>query len=75
MALCYHKYGFEWMLRGTSLQSRDGTGEQLKGYQRKASLQNPYEEQVMTPRHLHKWAVLRFPVSLNTVLLKTTAKK
>jgi hypothetical protein len=29
----------------------------------------------MTPRHLHKWAVLRFPVSLNTVLLKTTAKK
>jgi hypothetical protein len=36
----------------------DGIGGTIK---RLASLQNPYEEQIITPRQLYEWAVVKIP--------------
>jgi hypothetical protein len=36
-----------------------GTGGTIIRPERKACLQNPYEEQIMKPRQLHEWAVVK----------------
>jgi hypothetical protein len=38
-----------------------GACDGVAGTIRKASLQNPYEEQIMTPRQLYEWAVVKIP--------------
>jgi hypothetical protein len=37
----------------------DGIGGTIKRLARKADLQNPCEEQIMTPRQLYEWAVVK----------------
>jgi hypothetical protein len=57
---------FMWMPSGTSLQHHMakahvmGLGGAIKRLARKPSL-NHYEEQIMTPRQLYEWAVLKSP--------------
>jgi hypothetical protein len=37
----------------------DETGGTIKRLARKTSLQNPYVEEIMTPRQLYEWAVVK----------------
>jgi hypothetical protein len=55
--------------------TRDGTGGTIKRAARKASLQNPYEKQSMTPRQLYEWVVKIPSVIFEYCTVKTTAKK
>jgi hypothetical protein len=58
------------------MQVMDGFVGTIKRLASMASLQNPYEEQIMTPRKVYEWAVVKILSSpFSTVLLKTTAKK
>jgi hypothetical protein len=62
---CYHKDDFgvdtEWHVFATSHGACDGIEGKIKRLERKASLQNSYEEQIMTPRKLYEWAVVEIP--------------
>jgi hypothetical protein len=80
--LCYHKddfgMGAAWHILAMShgKGACDGIGGAIKRLARKASLQNPYEEKIITPRQLYEWAVVKFPQSLlSIVLFNTTANK
>lgn len=60
--LCYHKTDFgidaEWHFFATSHGKGpcDGVGGTIKRLAAKASLQRPYDKQIMTPRQLYEWA-------------------
>ena len=60
--LCHHKADFgveaEWHFFATShgKGTCDGLGSIVKRLAAKASLQRPYEHQMMTPRQLYEWA-------------------
>ena len=60
--LCHHKEDFgisaEWHFSATShgKGACDGLGGTVKRLAARASLQRPYEEQIMTPRQLFQWA-------------------
>ena len=60
--MCYHKADFgidaEWHFFATSHGKGpcDGLGGTVKRLAAKASLQRPYEQQIMTPRQLYEWA-------------------
>jgi hypothetical protein len=53
----------EWLFFATShgKGACDGIRGTIKRLPRKASMQNPYEEQIMTPRQLYEWAVVKIP--------------
>lgn len=61
--LCYHKKDFavcaEWHFTATAHGKGvcDGVGGTLKRLAARASLQRPYDQQIMTPKHLFEWAV------------------
>jgi hypothetical protein len=65
--LCCHKGDFgmdaTWHFLATShgKGACDEIGGTIKRPARYASLQNHYEEQIMTPRQLNKWAVAKIP--------------
>ena len=65
--LCYHKDDFgmaaEWHFSATShgKGACDGIGGTVKRLAARASLQNPYSDQIMTPRQLFDWAVTNIP--------------
>ena len=65
--LCYHKDDFgmfaEWHFSATSHGKGpcDGLGGTVKRLAAKASLQRPYEEQIMTPIDLYEWASQAIP--------------
>jgi hypothetical protein len=67
MNLCCHKDYFfvdaEWHFFAMSHAKGacDGIGGTIKMPEREASLQNPYEERIMTPRQLYEWAVVKIP--------------
>jgi hypothetical protein len=56
-----------WTPSGTFLQCHMAKvrvmvlGEESKRLARKASQQNSYEEQIMIPRQLYEWVVLKIP--------------
>lgn len=60
--LCHHEEDFgipaEWHFSATShgKGACDGLGGTVKRLAARASLQKPYEEQIMTPRQLFQWA-------------------
>lgn len=60
--LCYHEADFgihaEWHFFATShgKGACDGVGGTIKRLAAKASLQRPYDQQIMTPRQLYDWA-------------------
>ena len=61
--LCYHEADFgihaEWHFFATShgKSACDGVGGTVKRLAAKASLQRPYDQQIMTPRQLYDWAL------------------
>ena len=61
--LCYHEADFgvpaEWHFSATShgKGACDGVGGSVKRLAARASLQRPYDQQIMTPRQLFEWAV------------------
>ena len=67
--LCYHEDDFgisaEWHFYATShgKNACDGLGGTVKRLAARASLQRPYDEQIMTPRQLFEWAA----VNISTV--------
>ena len=60
--LCYHEADFgihaEWHFFATlhGKGACDGVGGRIKRLAAKASLQRPYDQQIMTPRQLYDWA-------------------
>ena len=65
--LCHHTEDFgvqaEWHFSATShgKGACDGVGGTVKRLAARASLQRPYDEQIMTPRQLFEWAVENLP--------------
>jgi hypothetical protein len=65
--LCYHEVDFgvpaQWHFSATShgKGACDGVGGTVKRLAAKASLQRPYDEQIMTPRQLFEWASSSIP--------------
>ena len=65
--LCYHIEDFsvpaEWHFSATShgKGACDGVGGTIKRLAARASLQRPYDEQIMTPRQLFEWAIENIP--------------
>ena len=65
--LCFHEADFgvpaEWHFSATShgKGACDGVGGTVKRQAVRASLQRPYEEQIMTPCQLFEWAVENIP--------------
>lgn len=65
--LCYHEEDFgisaEWHFSATShgKGACDGLGGTLKRLAARASLQRPYDAQIMTPRQLFEWATMNIP--------------
>ena len=65
--LCSHQADFgistEWHFSATShgKGACDGLGDTVKRLKTKASLQRPYEDQIMTPFHLYEWASSNIP--------------
>ena len=65
--LCNHQADFgiqaEWHFSATSHGKGDcdGLGGTVKRLATKASLQRPYEDQIMTPLQLHQWASKSIP--------------
>ena len=65
--LCHHKSDFgisaEWHFSATShgKGACDGLGGTVKRLAARASLQRPYNEQIMTPRQLFDWASTNIP--------------
>ena len=65
--LCYHESDFgvqaEWHFSATShgKGACDGVGGTVKRLAARASLQRPYEEQIMTPYQLFEWASSNVP--------------
>lgn len=65
--LCHHQSDFgadvEWHFTATShgKGACDGVGGTVKRLAARASLQRPYESQIMTPRQLFDWAVEAIP--------------
>ena len=68
--LCHHKDDFgvsaEWHFSATShgKGACDGLGRTVKRLAARASLQRPYNEQIMTPRQLFDWACTNVPSAL-----------
>ncbi len=67
--LCHHKADFgvpaEWHFSATShgKGACDGVGGSVKRLAARASLQCPYDHQIMTPRQLFEWAVVNIPAT------------
>ncbi len=67
--LCYHEADFrvpaEWHFSATShgKGACDGVGSSVKRMAVRASLQCPYDHQIMTPRQLFEWAVVNIPAT------------
>lgn len=65
--LCYHELDFgvpaEWHFSATShgKGACDGVGGSVKRLAARASLQRPYDEQIMTARQLYEWAKTTIP--------------
>jgi len=65
--LCYHKEEFgidaEWHYFATShgKSACDGVGGTVKRLARKASLQSPFENQIIAPKELYDWAIINIP--------------
>ena len=65
--LCNHQEDFEvnaeWHFSATSLGKGacDGLGGTVKRVAARASLQRPYDEQIMTPGQLFEWACDNIP--------------
>ena len=65
--LCHHKVDFgvyaEWHFSATShgKGACDGLGGTVKRLAARASLQRPYDQQIMTPRQLFEWASDNIP--------------
>ncbi len=65
--LCHHKDDFgisaEWHFSATShgKGACDGLGGTVKRLAARASLQRPYNDQIMTPRQLFDWASISIP--------------
>ena len=65
--LCHHEDDFgipaEWHFSATShgKSACDGLGGTVKRLAARASLQRPYNEQIMTPRQLFEWACSNIP--------------
>ena len=65
--LCHHEEDFgikaEWHFSATShgKGACDGLGGTVKRLAARASLQRPYDEQIMTPRQLYEWASTNIP--------------
>lgn len=65
--LCYHKEDFgisaQWHFSATShgKGACDGIGGTVKRLAARASLQRPYDQQIMTPRQLYEWAFDNIP--------------
>ena len=65
--LCYHQADFgipaQWHFSATShgKGACDGLGGTVKRLAARASLQRPYEEQIMTPLQLYEWASKAIP--------------
>ena len=65
--LCHHQSDFgvpaEWHFSATShgKGACDGVGGTVKRLAARASLQRPYDGQIMTPRQLYEWAVENIP--------------
>ena len=65
--LCYHRDDFgvsaEWHFSATShgKGACDGLGGTVKRLAARASLQRPYDDQIMTPRQLFDWASTNVP--------------
>ena len=65
--LCHHEEDFgvaaEWHFSATShgKGTCDGVGGTVKRLAARASLQRPYDQQIMTPRQLFEWAVNNIP--------------
>ena len=65
--LCHHKDDFgvkaEWHFSATSHEKGacDGLGGTVKRLAARASLQRPYNDQLMTPRQLFDWACTNIP--------------
>ena len=49
----------EWYFSAISHSKRacDGVGDKIKRLAARASLQRPFDEQIMTPRQLFEWAI------------------
>ena len=67
LSLCQHEEDFgvaaEWHFSATShgKGACDGVGGTVKRLAARASLQRPYDQQIMTPRQLFEWAVDNIP--------------
>ena len=65
--LCHHESDFgvdaEWHFSATShgKGACDGVGGTVKRLAARASLQRPYEDQIMTPLQLYEWALKNIP--------------
>ena len=65
--LCHHALDFgvpaEWHFSATAhgKGACDGVGGSVKRLAARASLQRPYDDQIMTPRQLYEWAVQNLP--------------
>ena len=65
--LCYHEADFgvpaQWHFSATShgKSACDGLGGTVKRLAARASLQRPFDEQIMTPRQLFEWASSNIP--------------
>ena len=65
--LCHHKEDFgisaEWHFSATAhgKGACDGLGGTVKRLAARASLQKPYNDQIMTPRQLFDWATINIP--------------
>ena len=68
--LCFHEADFgvpaEWHFSATShgKGACDGVGGTVKRLAARASLQRPYEQQIMTPRQLFEWAIENVPATI-----------
>ena len=79
--LCLHQENFrvsaEWHFYATShgKGACDGLGGTLKRLAARASLQQPYNDQIMTPRQLYNWAKVSIQnIHFNAPALKTTKR-
>ena len=65
--LCHHEEDFgilaEWHFSATAhgKGACDGLGGTVKRLSARASLQKPYDDQIMTPRQLFDWATINIP--------------
>ena len=72
--LCFHEADFgvpaEWHFSATShgKGACDGVGGTVKRLAARASLQRPYEQQIMTPRQLFEWAIENIPATVLQLL-------